>query len=242
MNPRGAVSWLTGEHQMWLLPQKAIWWPAQSLLMVSDLHLAKAEHFRSKGLAVPSTVDFQTLGVLTSLLNQFRPAQLAILGDLFHSAPNRAWNEFSAWLSDEFDTGLQEAILVRGNHDRAHDEIYEAMGLVVVERWEDGGVVLTHEPNDDIPKGTISHLCGHIHPAVRLRGTGRQSLVVPCFVQTSTGCEAGHRLILPAFGAFTGTHLIEPKRGVEAYLISESSVMGPIKANPKFGFSRRGRR
>ena len=120
MTPPGAVSWMTGERQMWLLPQKAIWWPSQSLLMVSDLHLAKAEHFRSKGLAVPPTVDFQTLGVLTSLLKELRPAQLVILGDLFHSAPNRAWQEFSAWLSDEFDNGLKDAILVRGNHDRAH--------------------------------------------------------------------------------------------------------------------------
>ena len=76
MTPPGAVSWMTGERQMWLLPQKATWWPSQSLLMVSDLHLAKAEHFRSKGLAVPPTVDFQTLGVLTSLLNDLRPAQL----------------------------------------------------------------------------------------------------------------------------------------------------------------------
>lgn len=242
MTPPGAVSWMTGERQMWLLPQKAIWWPSQSLLMVSDLHLAKAEHFRSKGLAVPPTVDFQTLGVLTSLLNELRPSQLVILGDLFHSAPNRAWQEFSAWLFDEFDNGLKDAILVRGNHDRAHDATYEDMGLVVVDSWTNHGVVLTHEPDDEIPKGTAIHLCGHIHPAVRLRGAGRQSVVVPCFVQTSTGCEAGFRLTLPAFGAFTGTHLIEPKRGVEAYLISESSVMGPVRATPHAGFSRRGRR
>ncbi|MEC8361815.1 MAG: hypothetical protein VX002_05890, partial [Bacteroidota bacterium] len=155
---------------------------------------------------------------------------------------NRAWQEFSAWLSDEFDNGLKDAILVRGNHDRAHDATYEDMGLLVVHSWTNHGVVLTHEPDDEIPKGTSIHLCGHIHPAVRLRGAGRQSVVVPCFVQTSTGCEAGFRLTLPAFGAFTGTHLIEPKRGIEAYLISESTVMGPVRAMPHAGFSRRGRR
>ena len=42
-----------------LLPAKAVWWPAESMLVVSDLHLAKAEHFRSQGLAVPPTVDFK---------------------------------------------------------------------------------------------------------------------------------------------------------------------------------------
>ena len=30
---------------------------------------------------------------------------------------------------------------------------------------EKQGVVLTHEPDDEIPKGTAIHLCGHIHPA-----------------------------------------------------------------------------
>ncbi|MGB1945109.1 MAG: hypothetical protein ACPHM0_05405, partial [Flavobacteriales bacterium] len=62
METAGRKSWLSNEREMWLLPQKAIMWPAQSMLIVSDLHLAKAEHFRSKGLPVPPTVDLQTLG------------------------------------------------------------------------------------------------------------------------------------------------------------------------------------
>ena len=65
---------------MWLLPAKAVWWPAESMLVVSDLHLAKAEHFRSQGLAVPPTVDFQTLSVLTSALKACRPKTLVLLG------------------------------------------------------------------------------------------------------------------------------------------------------------------
>ena len=53
-----------------------------------------------------------------------------MLGDLFHSSPNRAWEDFEAWLQDEkrrVDTGI-----LRGNHDRAHDVVYEAMGLEVL--------------------------------------------------------------------------------------------------------------
>ena len=59
---------------MWLLPQKGVWWPAESMLIVSDLHLAKAEHFRSQGLAVPPTVDFQTLSTLTALIDNASPS------------------------------------------------------------------------------------------------------------------------------------------------------------------------
>ena len=242
MASRGSISWLIGKQQMWLLPQKAVHWPTCSMLVVSDLHLAKAEHFRSKGLAVPPTVDFQTLSVLTDLLRTVKPQTLVLLGDLFHSVPNRAWSDFERWLKDEFEAGLQEAVLVRGNHDRAHDSTYESMGLTVVDMWENHGVVLTHEPTDPIPKGTKVHLCGHIHPAVKLRGAGRQSLRVPCFAQSSTGCEAGYRLTLPAFGAFTGTHLIEPMRGAEVFVVTESEVMGPLRAQPGSSLSRRGRK
>lgn len=213
------------------------------MLVVSDLHLAKAEHFRSNGFAVPSTVDFQTLAVLTSVLNACRPETLVLLGDLFHSSPNRAWEDFEAWLQEEKKAGLSAGILVRGNHDRAHDIVYEAMGLDVVDMLEKQGVVLTHEPDDDLPKGTQIHLCGHVHPAVVMRGVGRQSERVPCFAQSSTGCEAGYRLTLPAFGAFTGMHAIEPKRGEEVYLVTEREVIGPVRSMPsRKGFSRRGRR
>ena len=242
METAGRKSWLSNEREMWLLPQKAIMWPAQSMLIVSDLHLAKAEHFRSKGLPVPPTVDLQTLGVLTDLLRTHRPDTLLMLGDLFHSAPNRAWSMFETWLAEEKEAGLKEAVLVRGNHDRAQDDTYVSMGLTVVDLWEDSAVVLTHEPDDWIPKGTSVHLCGHVHPAVRMRGGGRQAVTVPCFVQTTTGCEAGLRLMLPAFGAFTGTHLIEPKRGTEVYVVTETEVMGPMRSEPRRNVSRRGRR
>ena len=103
------------------------------MLVVSDLHLAKAEHFRSKGLPVPPTVDMQTLSVLTDLMRRFKPNSLAFLGDLFHSAPNRAWGDFEHWLADEFAHGLKEGLLVRGNHDRAHDDTYRGMGMDVVD-------------------------------------------------------------------------------------------------------------
>lgn len=241
MDSLRSVPWLSGKRQMRLLPEKAIWWPEESMLLVSDLHLAKAEHFRSKGLAVPPTVDLQTLGQLTRLLRQHRPKTLLLLGDLFHSSPNRAWTDFEQWLEEERMAGLQEAILVRGNHDRAHDSKYGSMGLTVVESWESDGVVLTHEPGDEIPKGTAVHICGHIHPAVRMRGAGRQSLCVPCFVQSSTGCEAGVRLTMPAFGAFTGTHIVQPKRGLEVYVVTDAGVMGPLRSQPPSTVSRRGR-
>ncbi|MGB2469635.1 MAG: hypothetical protein ACPIA5_02185, partial [Flavobacteriales bacterium] len=77
----------------------------------------------------------------------------------------------------------------------------------------------------------------------RACGVGRQSERVPCYAQSSTGCEAGYRLTLPAFGAFTGMHAVEPKRGEEVYLVTEREVIGPVRSMPsRKGFSRLGRR
>ena len=45
-------------------------------------------------------------------------------------------------------------------------------------------------------------LCGHIHPGVRLSGSGGQSERLPCFVL------GRRRAILPAFGGFTGLALV----------------------------------
>ena len=50
-------------------------------------------------------------------------------------------------------------------------------------------------------------LCGHIHPGVRLYGTGEQSARLPCFVL------GARRAILPAFGRFTGLADIAPSPG-----------------------------
>ena len=102
--------------------------------------------------------------------------------------------------------------------------------LEPVSQWVWDDVVCTHAPEDEVPKGRIVHVCGHLHPAAKMRGKGRQSLRLPCFHQSSTGCDAGTRLVLPAFGAFTGMHAMEPRVGAQVYPIAESSVLGPFKS------------
>ncbi len=227
MAPFGAVKWHHGALDGWLLPGRALWWPEQRLLMVSDLHLAKAEHFRSQGIQIPATVDWQTLSRLTECIRETRPETLLILGDLFHSVPNKAWDEFGLWLREECGAGLKEAILVKGNHDRSEDDRYRSLGLDVISSWMWEDIVCTHAPEDEGPKGRIVHICGHVHPAATMRGKGRQSLRLPCFHQSSTGCDAGVRLVLPAFGSFTGMHAVQPRAGSMVFPIADQTVMGP---------------
>ena len=61
-----------------------------------------------------------------------------------------------------------------------------------------GALRLTHEPEalsvDDDRRGEVA---GHLHPAAKIAAYGR-GVRRPCFVTD------GSRIVLPAFGAFTG--------------------------------------
>jgi len=79
--------------------------------------------------------------------------------------------------------------------------------------------VLTHHPQQRIPEGYYN-LAGHVHPAVRLRGFGRQRLRLPCFY---FGAQCG---ILPAFGAFTGLGDLRICEGDRVYVVTAEEVIG----------------
>ncbi|EMR02512.1 metallophosphoesterase, DNA ligase-associated [Cesiribacter andamanensis AMV16] len=80
--------------------------------------------------------------------------------------------------------------------------------------------LLTHHPPepDVLPAGTYA-LCGHIHPAVSLRGAARQALSLPCYY---FGPRVG---MLPAFGKFTGFYKIKPKAGDAVYGVLPTKVI-----------------
>jgi metallophosphoesterase superfamily enzyme len=60
---------------------------------------------------------------------------------------------------------------------------------------------------------------GHIHPAVTIRGLGKQSLNFPCFY-------FGKRYaVLPAFSKFTGTFTIEPKAGENVFALVKQTII-----------------
>ena len=66
-------------------------------------------------------------------------------------------------------------------------------------------------------------VAGHWHPAVTLRGPGRDSLRVPCF------CRLDGKLVLPAFGAFTGSSPNEPPPGSVCYPIGGGRVLAGVR-------------
>lgn len=210
-------------HQrLWLLPEKAIYWQQKKILLVADLHIGKSAHFRKHGIAVPPQVADSNLDSLTTLIDNYDVEHLIILGDLFHSEINQEWNAFVKWRKSY---NKLEVSLVIGNHDILEKEKYHTGIINVFQQLTVGPFFLTHDIHQVKNKEQIPSymLSGHIHPAVELKNQGRQQIKLPCFY---FGQDYG---ILPAFGQFTGTHVIRPKNNDRTFIIAEEQVLSTKK-------------
>lgn len=196
-----------------LLPQRAIWWPQQRAILAADVHLGKGAEFRKRGMAVPAgstTDDFQRLA---DLVADYDAEQLWILGDLFHSGA-------SAGLAAAFANWRQtlraaRVVLVRGNHDGAL-HIPASWSLEVVTEMEAAGLLLRHEPRANSGEAEIA---GHLHPSYRIRAGRADSLRSPAF------WLRGERLVMPAFGSFTGGYNITPEARERVFAVGPDCVV-----------------
>lgn len=202
-----------------LHPSGAAYWNQKSTLIISDLHFGKISHFRKHGAAVPLGAIWKNLERLESILKVYNPKKVCFLGDLFHSHLNAEWEIFAKWVQSY----SMEFVLIRGNHDIISPQNYTKIGITFMDRWTSDPFTFTHEP-EFIP-GSFN-IAGHIHPAIQLAGPGRQKLRLPCFFKKP------RQLILPAFGAFTGTYVLEPESDDVAYVLAEGQIIPVENGRP----------
>jgi DNA ligase-associated metallophosphoesterase len=204
---------LQGE-EMALLPQRALYWPAQKTLIVADLHWGKSGHFRKHGIAIPGSTQTQDEIRLATLVREYAIERLIIAGDLFHSRHNKEVDLFTHWRNAHSSLHID---FVTGNHDILAPELYDNWNLSIHhEGLQAVPFYIAHDEAADCGSFCIH---GHIHPAVRITGKGRASIKLSCFAQDA------NRLILPAFGEFTGNYLLEPSHHRHIYVIAGSEVV-----------------
>ena len=197
---------------MYLHPFGALYWVEEKVLMLADVHIGKVAHFRREGLAVPAGLRHLNIQRLDKLVAQFQPERIIFLGDLFHSKKNSEWEDFKVWLQRQ----SAECMLILGNHDR-HDKKAIPQDLLACYYSKDMGPFrLSHHPEDT---QELFNICGHIHPGIMLRGRGGLSLKAACFAVYE------RQMILPAFGAFTGTHQLGIKDCKHLFVIAEEELV-----------------
>ncbi|UII30003.1 ligase-associated DNA damage response endonuclease PdeM [Fulvivirga ulvae] len=199
-----------------LYPEKAVLWKAKGVLLISDLHLGKVNHFRRSGIAVPHSPNDQNIERLITLLQQLKPERVLFMGDLFHSHYNPEWEVFGQVLKYFPAISFE---LVMGNHDIMSDYQYVKHQLIIHKKpLEMDTFMMSHEPLEEVPEGYYN-FAGHIHPGVQLRGRGRQGVKLPCFY------FGDKQALLPAFGEFTGLYKIKPKEGDRVFVIVDNNVL-----------------
>lgn len=206
------------DQQLWLAPDRSIFWENENALIVSDLHFGKTGHFRKSGIAVPQAVYREDLQRLVARLQHTQATKLLVVGDLFHSHQNKELEWFCRWRED-FE--YVEIVLIRGNHDILHDDWYRKAGIIVKEgQWNLGNFCFTHDINFLQPGVQPYYtFTGHIHPGVRISGAGKQSLSFPCFYFGESFA------VLPAFSRFTGIAIVEPKQRENVFAIVENKIL-----------------
>jgi uncharacterized protein len=199
-----------------LLPQRAVYLPEHRALLVADAHIGKAVSFRRLGVPVPGGTTSETLSRLSEAVDATAARRVIFLGDLLHSSRSRAaatWAAVARWRDAHAELQLT---LVRGNHDSHAGDPPPEWGVHCVnEPFRLGGLALCHHPQ--AVAGAYA-LAGHIHPAVVLGGRANERLRLPCF---HFGPKVG---VLPAFGAFTGMHVMARGEGERVFVIAVDEV------------------
>ncbi len=173
------------------LPGGALWIESARALVVSDLHFEKGSSFARRGTLLPPYDTHETLTRLAKLMDVHTPDIVVALGDSFHDGGGPA-------RMGEADDALLRGLIARcdwiwveGNHD---GKAAEALGGVMRDMLHLGPLTLRHEPRTGPAPGEIA---GHLHPCAKVAGRGA-SVRRRCF-----GYD-GERLVMPAFGAYTG--------------------------------------
>ena len=193
-------------------------------LVVADLHFEKGSSYVAKGTLLPPYDTRRTLETLTGAIRAFAPKRIVCLGDSFHDgeAFERLQREDAARIAEL--GGNIRWIWITGNHD---PHVPKDIGGLVTKEWARDDLTFRHIARAGADPGEVS---GHYHPKAVVR-TRSRTISRRCFVTD------GRRLILPAFGAYTGglnvmdsaiTDLFP--NSMETYVIGDSRVYRiPVK-------------
>lgn len=249
------ISYRLQDNTFWLLAQRAVYWEEQKTIILADLHLGKTGHFRKEGIAVPQAVFKEDLHRLFDIIQQYKPEQLIIAGDMFHSKMNKEIDLFTRWRRDISQLPIH---LVKGNHDILHKDHYTHADITVTDcSMPIGRFCFVHDMNDVKETGTneIQGPQEEYRPgAVEKSPVKKRSKQDGCApienkesnyyyisghihpgVVLKTGTRqsiclpcyyfGGTYAVLPAFSAFTGTYPVSPKKNDNIFAIVKGGVI-----------------
>jgi DNA ligase-associated metallophosphoesterase len=209
------------KQELSLNTQRSIYWKDQKTLILSDLHLGKAAHFRKHGIAIPMDIAITDLNRLESLIAYYQAKQVIVVGDLIHAGINQEVLLLESFRQRHPELQLH---LVKGNHDRLSQQMTTRFGIVHhKEIFETQQIKFKHHPADAADSSSF-RISGHIHPGISLVIPPKRQVRLPCFLVSD------HQIILPAFSTFTGLDSKDLSSLYQSYAISDDHIF-PIRKN-----------
>lgn len=166
--------------------------PVSASLLVADMHFEKGSAYAARGQFLPPYDTRETLRRLSDAIERLGARRVIALGDSFHDlgADGRIHDDDARLLS-ELVARVGDWVWIEGNHD---PEPPARFGGRTVPDMRLESLILRHEPTEGPCLGEVA---GHLHPCAKVSVRGR-GLRKRCFAANAD------RLVLPAFGAFTG--------------------------------------
>jgi uncharacterized protein len=176
-------------------PSGALWWPAAATLIVADLHFEKGTSYATRGVLLPPYDTRTTLARLAAAIGP-QVRRVICLGDSFHdgNGPERLSQDDAAALRSLVER--HDWIWIAGNHDPVLPPVIG--GRTIIGELRLDSLVFRHQAESEA-SGEVS---GHYHPKSHIDVRGRR-LSGACFIHDE------RRIVLPAFGAYTGGLHIE---------------------------------
>lgn len=176
----------------------AVYWVSKRTLIVSDLHLEKGSYLSQFANPIPNYDSLSTLLRLSSLIDDYQPDSVIALGDSIHDI--HAFSRMTKTNQYRLQ-GLVKRVSqwywVLGNHD---PELPDFLGKEQHQLLEIDNMLFCHEPVDR----NLPQIFGHFHPKATHK-SGKLKVTGPCLLYSDT------RLIMPAFGQYTGgLHIDDP--------------------------------
>ena len=208
----------------------ALWWPAERLLCVADLHLCRSERLaRRGGTLLPPYETAETLDRLAAEIAALAPARVVCLGDSFDDcAAGAALAPADAARLTALMAG-RDWVWIAGNHDPGAAGARRAPPAPSSRSARSPSATRPRrEPRPARSPATATPSCGCRCAAA--------ASPAPAFSPTRA------RLILPAFGAYTGgLHADHPALaalfgpGARAILTGEPCLAVPLPARGHAG-------
>ena len=172
-----------GGENLDLLSERALHWPSREILILSDIHLGKAESLQREGIAMPADSGETDLERMAQLITRLMPRQVWVLGDFIHH--RHSWTEALYRRLAEFFHSFAHIQwnLVLGNHERGSMESLRKLPFVLHEGEISLGPFYLAHGHSGQKGGADDRLSieGHVHPVINLR-SGPLRLRLPCFV------------------------------------------------------------